>query len=31
VLRNFEGKQYCYPQADQTYVRDTRDVELINF
>jgi lysine 2,3-aminomutase len=31
VLRNFEGKQYCYPQADQPYVRDTRDVELINF
>lgn len=31
VLRNFEGKQYCYPQADQQYVKDTRDVELINF
>jgi lysine 2,3-aminomutase len=31
VLRNFEGKQYCYPQADQPYVKDTRDVELINF
>jgi lysine 2,3-aminomutase len=31
VLRNFEGKQYCYPQADQPYVGDTLDVELINF
>jgi len=31
VLRNFEGKQCRYPQADQPYVRDTRDVELINF
>ena len=31
VLRNFEGKQYRYPQADQPYVKDTRDVELINF
>jgi lysine 2,3-aminomutase len=31
VLRNFEGKQYCYPQADQPFVGDTRDVELINF
>ncbi len=31
VLRNFEGKEYRYPQADQPYVKDTRDVELINF
>jgi lysine 2,3-aminomutase len=31
VLRNFEGKLCRYPQADQPYVRDTRDVELINF
>ncbi len=31
VLRNFEGKEFCYPQADQPFVRDTRDVELINF
>jgi lysine 2,3-aminomutase len=31
VLRNFEGKQYYYPQADQPYVKDTRDIELINF
>jgi lysine 2,3-aminomutase len=31
ILRNFEGKQYCYPQTDQHYVKDTRDVELINF
>jgi len=31
VLRNFEGKQCRYPQADQPYVGDTRDVELINF
>ena len=31
ILRNFEGKQYCYPQADQPYVKDTREIELINF
>jgi lysine 2,3-aminomutase len=31
ILRNFEGKQYYYPQADQPYVKDTRDIELINF
>lgn len=31
ILRNFEGKEYRYPQADQPYVKDTRDVELINF
>jgi lysine 2,3-aminomutase len=31
VLRNFEGKLCCYPQADQPYVKDTRDIELINF
>ena len=31
VLRNFEGKLCCYPQADQPYVIDTRDIELINF
>jgi lysine 2,3-aminomutase len=31
VLRNFEGKEYCYPQADQQYVKDTREIELINF
>ncbi len=31
VLRNFEGKEYCYPQADQPYVKDTREIELINF
>jgi lysine 2,3-aminomutase len=31
VLRNFEGKEYCYPQADRQYISDTRDVELINF
>ncbi len=31
ILRNFEGKQYCYPQADQQYVKDTREIELINF
>jgi lysine 2,3-aminomutase len=31
ILRNFEGKQYCYPQTDQQYVKDTREIELINF
>lgn len=31
VLRNFEGKEFCYPQADQQYVKDTREIELINF
>jgi lysine 2,3-aminomutase len=31
VLRNFEGKTCRYPQADQPYVRDTLDIELINF
>jgi hypothetical protein len=31
VLRNFEGKEYRYPQAQDEYVRDTREIELINF
>jgi lysine 2,3-aminomutase len=31
VLRNFEGKQYSYPQTNQHYVKDTREIELINF
>ena len=31
VLRNFEGKRYCYPQTNQNYVKDTREIELINF
>jgi lysine 2,3-aminomutase len=31
VLRNFEGKQYCYPQTSRRYVKDTRARELINF
>jgi hypothetical protein len=31
VLRNFEGKMYCYPQVDQPYVGDTHEIELINF
>ncbi len=31
VLRNFEGKIYCYPQVDYQYVSDTRSRELINF
>lgn len=31
VLRNFEGKEYHYPQADHAYVKDTREIELINF
>jgi lysine 2,3-aminomutase len=31
VMRNFEGKEYRYPQAGHAYVRDSRDIELINF
>jgi lysine 2,3-aminomutase len=31
VLRNFEGKEYRYPQVQDEYVRDTREIELINF
>jgi len=31
VLRNFEGREFRYPQADHKYVRDKRDKELINF
>ncbi len=31
VLRNFEGKEYRYPQPDHQYVKDTREIELINF
>ena len=31
ILRNFEGKQYCYPQADHKYIKNTRKKELINF
>ncbi|HSW38794.1 MAG TPA: KamA family radical SAM protein [Acidobacteriota bacterium] len=31
ILRNFEGKQYCYPQPNEICARDTREIELINF
>jgi lysine 2,3-aminomutase len=31
VLRNFEGKEYHYPQVNQPYINDTREDELINF
>ncbi len=31
VLRNFEGKEYRYPQPNHKYVRDSREIELINF
>jgi lysine 2,3-aminomutase len=31
VLRNFEGKEYRYPQPEHRYVKDTREIELINF
>jgi lysine 2,3-aminomutase len=31
ILRNFEGKQYCYPQADHKYIKAARKKELINF
>jgi len=31
VLKNFEGKEYRYPQVADNYVKDTREIELINF
>jgi lysine 2,3-aminomutase len=31
LLRNFEGKEYTYPQPEHRYVKDTREIELINF
>jgi len=31
VLRNFEGKQYEYPQPDQEIVTDYPEVKVINF
>lgn len=31
VLKNFEGKEYRYPQVADNYVNDTREIELINF
>jgi lysine 2,3-aminomutase len=31
VLKNFEGKEYRYPQVSDEYVRDAREMELINF
>ncbi len=31
VLRNFEGQEYRYPQVDEKYVTDKREIELINF
>jgi lysine 2,3-aminomutase len=31
VLRNFEGDEYRYPQPESEYVRDSREIELINF
>ena len=31
VLRNFEGKEYCYPQVDQVYFKSAEEIELINF
>ncbi len=31
VLRNFEGKEYRYPQVYQQYDKDAQEVELINF
>jgi lysine 2,3-aminomutase len=31
VLKNFEGKEYRYPQPNHRYVSDHRDIELINF
>jgi lysine 2,3-aminomutase len=31
VLRNFEGRLYRYPQPTEEYVRDVREIEVINF
>jgi lysine 2,3-aminomutase len=31
VLRNFEGRLYRYPQTTEEYVRDVREIEVINF
>lgn len=31
VLKNFEGKEYRYPQAAESFTKDTREIELINF
>ena len=31
VLKNFEGKEYRYPQVNEQYVKDSREMELINF
>jgi lysine 2,3-aminomutase len=31
VLRNFEGRLFRYPQPAEEYVRDLREIEVINF
>ncbi len=31
VLRNFEGREYRYPQPDYEYVRDDQEIQVINF
>ncbi|MBP1597216.1 MAG: kamA [Acidobacteria bacterium] len=31
LLRNFEGRLYRYPQPAEEYVRDVREIEVINF
>jgi lysine 2,3-aminomutase len=31
VLRNFEGRLYRYPQPAEEYVRDLREIQVINF
>lgn len=31
VLRNFEGRLFRYPQPTEEYVRDVREIEVINF
>jgi lysine 2,3-aminomutase len=31
ILRNFEGKQYRYPQVDRRFVSDFPEIEVINF
>lgn len=31
VLKNFEGRLFRYPQPQEEYVRDVREIEVINF
>ncbi len=31
VLRNFEGREYRYPQVQREYIRELEEIEVINF